>query len=281
MLMSFNDSSNVGDTTLENNIACQSSRVIFAGDASCEVVALVSQHAPQRMPMILSHPSFAFKTGCIIVELVDDGASSFDRCEEVQTAFRVCFENLFGSAERSRIGLSMNKSMQLFLYNVAASVVCKLGQRRLKDETKTKIRNAAKIVMDICMALKNWLPLDAETTRGWAGCHLLCFVLEITNPRLFDSSLPPALVVFLEQIFEVVVQHEKNAPFSPIVQSSSCSVNSLLNIVAHIDCVGPSSWIVDSPVWRRIRYTVRSLNELLEMATSPSSSRMSPLLRSW
>ena len=135
--------------------------------------------------------------------------------------------------------------------------------------------------MDICVALKNWLPLDAETTRGWAGCHLLCFVLEITNPRLFDSSLPPALVVFLEQIFEVVVQHEKNAPFSPIVQSSSCSVNSLLNIVAHIDCVGPSSWIVDSPVWRRIRYTVRSLNELLEMATSPSSSRMSPLLRSW
>ena len=276
MLMSFNDSSNVGDTTLENNIACQSSRVIFAGDASCEVVALVSQHAPQRMPMILSHPSFAFKTGCIIVELVDDGASSFDRCEEVQTAFRVCFENLFGSAERSRIGLSMNKSMQLFLYNVAASVVCKLGQRRLKDETKTKIRNAAKIVMDICMALKNWLPLDAETTRGWAGCHLLCFVLEITNPRLFDSSLPPALVVFLEQIFEVVVQHEKNAPSF----SSSCSVKAILK-VSTIDCAGPSRWIVDSPVWRRVRYTVRSLNELLEMATPPSSPRMSPLLRSW
>ena len=276
MLMSFNDSSNVGDTTLENNIACQSSRVIFAGDASCEVVALVSQHAPQRMPMILSHPSFAFNTGCIIVELVDDGASSFDRCEEVQTAFRVCFENLFGSAERSRIGLSMNKSMQLFLYNVAASVVCKLGQRRLKDETKTKIRNAAKIVMDICMALKNWLPLDAETTRGWAGCHLLCFVLEITNPRLFDSSLPPALVVFLEQIFEVVVQHEKNAPSF----SSSCSVKAILK-VSTIDCAGPSRWIVDSPVWRRVRYTVRSLNELLEMATPPSSPRMSPLLRSW
>ena len=276
MLMSFNDSSNVGDTTLENNIACQSSRVIFAGDASCEVVALVSQHAPQRMPMILSHPSFAFNTGCIIVELVDDGASSFDRCEEVQTAFRVCFENLFGSAERSRIGLSMNKSMQLFLYNVAASVVCKLGQRRLKDETKTKIRNAAKIVMDICMALKNWLPLDAETTRGWAGCHLLCFVLEITNPRLFDSSLPPALVVFLEQIFEVVVQHEKNAPSF----SSSCSVKAILK-VSTIDCAGPSRWIVDSPVWHRVRYIVRSLNELLEMATSPSSPRMSPLLRSW
>ena len=276
MLMSFNDSSNVGDTTLENNIACQSSRVIFAGDASCEVVALVSQHAPQRMPMILSHPSFAFNTGCIIVELVDDGASSFGRCEEVQTAFRVCFENLFGSAERSRIGLSMNKSMQLFLYNVAASVVCKLGQRRLKDETKTKIRNAAKSVMDICMALKNWLPLDAETTRGWAGCHLLCFVLEITNPRLFDSSLPPALVVFLEQIFEVVVQHEKNAPSF----SSSCSVKAILK-VSTIDCAGPSRWIVDSPVWHRVRYIVRSLNELLEMATSPSSPRMSPLLRSW
>ena len=138
MLMSFNDSSNVGDTTLENNIARQSSHVIFAGDASCEVVALVSQHAPQRMPMILSHPSFAFNTGCIIVELVDDGASSFDRCEEVQTAFRVCFENLFGSAERSRIGLSMNKSMQLFLYNVAASVVCKLGKRRLTKKQKLK-----------------------------------------------------------------------------------------------------------------------------------------------
>ena len=130
--------------------------------------------------------------------------------------------------------------------------------------------------MDICMALKNWLPLDAETTRGWAGCHLLCFVLEITNPRLFDSSLPPALVVFLEQIFEVVVQHEKNAPSF----SSSCSVNAILK-VSTIDCAGPSRWIVDSPVWRRVSYTIRALNELLEMATSPSSHRMSPLLRSW
>ena len=289
MLMSFDSSSTGNELTAKlnnNNIACKSAHVIFAGGAPPEDVALVSQHAPQRMPMILSHPNFASQTGAIVVELVDGGASSFGRCEEVQTAFRVCFENLFGSCERSRVGLTTNKSMQSFLHNLSASVVSTLGKRKLNDETKTKIRNAAQIVMQICTTLQNWLPLDEENTVDWQGCHVLCFVLEITNPRLFDSALPSALVVFLEQVFEVVVKHErkKNRSRSPTVlsSSSSCNLDALLNIVATIDGGGPSNWIAYSPVWRRVRYVIRPLNELFEIVSpSPSSPRRSPLLRSW
>jgi len=289
MLMSFDSSSTGNELTAKlnnNNIACKSAHVIFAGGAPPEDVALVSQHAPQRMPMILSHPNFASQTGAIVVELVDGGASSFGRCEEVQTAFRVCFENLFGSCERSRVGLTTNKSMQSFLHNLSASVVSTLGKRKLNDETKTKIRNAAQIVMQICTTLQNWLPLDEENTVDWQGCHVLCFVLEITNPRLFDSALPSALVVFLEQVFEVVVKHErkKNGSRSPTVlsSSSSCNLDALLNIVATIDGGGPSNWIAYSPVWRRVRYVIRPLNELFEIVSpSPSSPRRSPLLRSW
>ena len=268
-----------------NCIAVKCAHVIFAGNATREDIDLVSQHAPQRMPMILSNPNFASETGAIVVELVDGGASSFDRCEEVNIAFQVCFENLFGSSERSRIGLTTNKSMQSFLYNLSASVVSALGKRRLNDETKTKIRNAAKIVMQISTALQRWLPLDEENTREWKGCHLLSFVLEITNPRLFDSSLPPAFVVFLEQIFEVAVKNEKKTSRShspTTLSSSSCSLDALLNIVSTIDYNGPAHWIIYSPVWRRVRYLVGPLNELFELVSpSPSSPRKSPLLRSW
>ena len=289
MLMSFCSSSSddVGAESAAkvNCIAVKCAHVIFSGSATPEDVDLVSQHAPQRMPMILSNPNFASETGSIVVGLVDGGASSFDRCEEVNIAFQVCFENLFGSSERSRIGLTTNKSMQSFLYNLSASVVSALGKRRLNDETKTKIRNAAKIVMQISTALQRWLPLDEENTREWQGCHILSFVLEITNPRLFDSSLPPAFVVFLEQIFEVAVKNEKKTArsHSPTLSSSSCSLDAALNtIVSTFDYNGPAHWIAYSPVWRRVRYLVGPLNELFELVSpSPSSPRKSPLLRSW
>lgn len=286
MLMSFCSSSDYVDAESAakvNCIAVKSAHVIFSGNARLEDVDLVSQHAPQRMPMILSNPNFASETGAIVVGLVDDGASSFDRCAEVNIAFQVCFENLFGSSERSRIGLTTNKSMQSFLYNLSASVVSALGKRRLNDETKTKIRNAAKIVMQISTSLQRWLPLDEENTREWQGCHVLSFVLEITNPRLFDSPLPPAFVIFLEQIFEVAVKNEKKTArsHSPSMSSSSCSLDAIMNIVS-IDHSGPSHWIAYSPVWRRVRYLVGPLNELFELVVlSPSSPRKSPLLRSW
>jgi len=287
MLMSFcssNDYVGAESAAQVNCIAVKCAHVIFAGNATHEDIGLVSQHAPQRMPMILSNPNFASETGSIVVELVDGGASSFDRCEEVNIAFQVCFENLFGSSERSRIGLTTNKSMQSFLYNLSASVVSALGKRRLNDETKTKIRNAAKIVMQISTSLQRWLPLDEENTREWQGCHVLSFVLEITNPRLFDSSLPPTFVIFLEQIFEVAVKNEKKTSrsHSPTTLSSSCSLDALLNIVSTIDYNGPAHWIIYSPVWRRVRYLVGPLNELFELVSpSPSSPRKSPLLRSW
>jgi hypothetical protein len=104
---------------------------------------------------------------------------------------------------------------------------------------------------------------------------------------MFDDVLPPALVVFLDQVFEVVVKQEKKktGSRSPTVlssSSSSCSLDSLLNIVSTIDCGGPSNWIAYSPVWRRVRYVIRPLNELFELvAPSPSPPRKSPLLRSW
>jgi len=258
-------------------------RVIFGGETCKNIVDEVSRQAPQRLPVILSHVDFSTQVASIVLDLAQNNKARFERGHEVETAFETCFCNLFGCAHRTRIGFSTNKAIQLFLHNVIASVVAHFNRdgcgssSSSSPATRKQIQNAAQIMIDICETLKRWLPLDEENVSEWMGCHVLCFVLELVNPELFEHHLTEPLIVFLDYVFGVVLSLSKNT------KRKAATFYTNTTAFPAIDVRAPCQWIVYSPVWRKVRLQIKNLNALFRAVHEPQLSpqqRKSPPLRS-
>ena len=290
MLLSFHTHNDSVKKPACTNVMTMTARVIFGGETPQKIVDEVSRQAPQRLPVILAHVDFSTQVANIVLDLAQNDNARFERGKEVETAFETCFCNLFGCAHRTRIGFSTNKAIQLFLHNVIASVVAHFNKDVFEcggrgsspsssssSSTRKQIHNAAQIVIDICEILKRWLPLDEENVLEWKGCHVLCFVLELVNPELFEHHLTDPLVVFLDYVFGIVVSLSQNT------KSDATTTYYASSAFPAIDVQSPCQWIVYSPVWRKVRIQIGNLNALFRAVHEPPLSpqqRKSPLLRS-